>query len=84
MPLRPMLILWKPIVIHSASANCWYERQCLFKTVGTWEFAVQLAVLSRVALFRCDETVAWAITVHLYRTAGFRIAVFNKLDDGQS
>jgi len=51
--------------MHCAAANCWDGRHCLFKTVGTLEFAVKLAFLSRIVLFRYEGTVVWAITVHL-------------------
>jgi len=80
-----MLDLWKLTLIHCAAASCWGGRHCLFKTVGAFECVVQLALLSRIVLFRCEETVVWTITVHLCRKkAGFRNAMFKKLDDGQS
>jgi hypothetical protein len=80
-----MLNLWKPILIHCAAANFWDGRHCLFKTAGTFEFAVQLALLSRIVLFRCEGIVVWAITVHLYKKrASFRNAVFKTLGGGHS
>ena len=79
-----MLNLWKTVLIHSDAAKYWEGRHCLFTTVRTLEFAAQLALLSRIALFRCEETVVWATTVPLCRNiAGFRNVVFKKLDNGQ-
>jgi len=46
-----MLNLLKHILIHCAAANCWDGRPCSFKTVETFEFAVQLSLLSRIILF---------------------------------
>ena len=59
------------------------RKAMLVKTVGTFECVVQLTLLSRIVLFRCEETVLWNLTVHLFRKkAGSRNAMFKKLDGG--